>query len=81
VYPQPTEWQRIGNQIDATLIFAGAHFVNVLFDHRAPPSEPCSKPSRMEKLTFINCHDFVDLALFSFGKAPALFGFGLDFFA
>src|SRR5436309_2099136 len=27
--PQPTEWQRIGNQIDAAMIFAGAHFVNV----------------------------------------------------
>ena len=22
--PQPTEWQRIGNQIDAAMIFAGA---------------------------------------------------------
>jgi hypothetical protein len=27
---QPTEWQRIGNQIDAALIFARTHFVNVL---------------------------------------------------
>jgi hypothetical protein len=26
---QPTEWQRIGNQIDAAMIFAGAHFVSV----------------------------------------------------
>jgi hypothetical protein len=24
--PQPTEWQRIGNQIDAPTIFAGADF-------------------------------------------------------
>jgi hypothetical protein len=24
---QPTEWQRIGNQIDAAFIFARAHFV------------------------------------------------------
>ena len=24
--PQPTEWQRIGNQIDAAMIFAGADF-------------------------------------------------------
>ena len=28
--PQPTEWQRIGNQIDAAMIFARADFVNVL---------------------------------------------------
>jgi hypothetical protein len=27
--PQPTEWQRIGNQIDAAFIFARADFVNV----------------------------------------------------
>ena len=26
---QPTEWQRIGNQIDATLVFARSHFINV----------------------------------------------------
>ena len=29
--PQPTEWQRIRNQIDAALIFARANFVNVHF--------------------------------------------------
>jgi hypothetical protein len=28
--PQPTEWQRIGNQIDGAMIFARADFVNVL---------------------------------------------------
>ena len=28
--PQPTEWQRIGNQIDAAMIFARSHFVKVL---------------------------------------------------
>ena len=27
--PQPTEWQHIGNQIDAAMIFARADFVNV----------------------------------------------------
>jgi hypothetical protein len=27
--PQPTEWQRIGNQIDAAFIFARTDFVNV----------------------------------------------------
>jgi hypothetical protein len=27
--PQATEWQNIGNQIDATMIFARADFVNV----------------------------------------------------
>jgi hypothetical protein len=27
--PQATEWQRIGNQIDAAMIFAGADFVKV----------------------------------------------------
>ena len=29
MYPEPTEWQRIGNQIDAAMIFARADFVNV----------------------------------------------------
>jgi hypothetical protein len=29
VIPQPTEWQRIGNQINAAMIFARADFVNV----------------------------------------------------
>jgi len=28
-YPQLTEWQRIGDQIDAAFVFAGADFVNV----------------------------------------------------
>jgi hypothetical protein len=28
--PQPTEWQRIGNQIDAAFIFARADFVKAL---------------------------------------------------
>ena len=27
--PQPTEWQHIGNEIDAALIFARSDFVNV----------------------------------------------------
>jgi hypothetical protein len=27
--PQPTEWQQIGNQIKAAMIFARADFVNV----------------------------------------------------
>ena len=27
--PQAPEWQRIGNQIDATMIFARADFINV----------------------------------------------------
>ena len=27
---QPTEWHRVGNQIDAAFIAAGADFVNVL---------------------------------------------------
>jgi len=27
--PQPTEWQRIGNEIDAAMIFTRADFVNV----------------------------------------------------
>jgi hypothetical protein len=31
--PQTTEWQRIGNQIDAAFIFARADFVKVLNDH------------------------------------------------
>jgi hypothetical protein len=29
VVPQPTEWQHIGNQIDATFVAAWADFVNV----------------------------------------------------
>jgi len=28
--PEASEWHRIGNQIDATMIFARADFVNVL---------------------------------------------------
>jgi hypothetical protein len=28
--PEPPEWQRIGNQIDAAMIFARANVVNVL---------------------------------------------------
>jgi hypothetical protein len=28
--PQPTEWQRVGNEIDAAMIFARADLVNVL---------------------------------------------------
>ena len=28
--PQPGEWERIGNQIDAAMIFAQANLVNVL---------------------------------------------------
>jgi hypothetical protein len=28
--PQPTEWQRIGDQIDAAMIFARSDFVNGL---------------------------------------------------
>ena len=30
VVPQPTEWQHIGNEIDAAFIFARADFVNVV---------------------------------------------------
>ena len=29
VIPQPAEWQRIGDQINTAMIFAGAYFVNV----------------------------------------------------
>jgi hypothetical protein len=29
VIPQPTEWQRIADQIDAAMIFARSDFVNV----------------------------------------------------
>jgi hypothetical protein len=33
--PEPTEWQRTGNQIDAAMIFARTDFVNVReFSHR-----------------------------------------------
>jgi hypothetical protein len=32
--PQTTEWQRIGNQIDAAFIFARSDFVNVFEPHR-----------------------------------------------
>ena len=28
--PQATEWQRVGEEIDAVMIFARSHFVNVL---------------------------------------------------
>ena len=29
VVPQPPEWQRVGNEIDAAMIFARSDFVNV----------------------------------------------------
>ena len=32
--PQATEWQRIGNQINAALVAARAHFVNACCVHR-----------------------------------------------
>jgi hypothetical protein len=37
-YPEPTERQRIGNQINATMIFARTNFVNVhiIFCERLP---------------------------------------------
>jgi hypothetical protein len=28
--PQPTEWQHVGDQIDAAFVFARSDFVNVL---------------------------------------------------
>ena len=31
---EPTEWQRIGNQIDAAMIFTGSDFVNLQWLHR-----------------------------------------------
>jgi hypothetical protein len=31
VVRHPVEWQRIGNQIDATFTFARAHFVSVFY--------------------------------------------------
>ncbi len=35
VVPQPTEWQHIGNQIDAAMIFARSDFVGMAcFQHR-----------------------------------------------
>jgi len=45
--PQPTEWQRIGDQINAASIFARADFVNVLrishplWDRRNFPARGC----------------------------------------
>jgi hypothetical protein len=36
--PQPTEWQRIGNQIDAAMIFARSDFVSV--DAHKQPDVP-----------------------------------------
>ena len=33
--PQPTEWQRIGNQIDAAMIFTRADFVKVILISRS----------------------------------------------
>jgi hypothetical protein len=36
--PQPDEWQRIGNQVDAAMIFAGTDFVKVHRIKRLFPS-------------------------------------------
>ena len=42
--PQPTEWQHIGNQINAALIFARADFVNAQGMHDAPASDSRANP-------------------------------------
>jgi hypothetical protein len=41
--PQPTKWQRIGDKIDAAMIFARSNFVNVLWvSHRNGQRLACS---------------------------------------
>ena len=37
IVPEPTEWQRIGNQIEAATILARADFVRVDGMHRCCP--------------------------------------------
>jgi hypothetical protein len=39
--PQPTEWQRIDNQIDAAFIFARSDFVNVVIRLRRSVQSSC----------------------------------------
>ena len=48
--PKPTEWQRIGNQIDAAMIFARAHFVNV--DQLQRRNIVCQSQARLVVLVF-----------------------------
>ncbi|HTG28837.1 MAG TPA: hypothetical protein VK818_11515 [Methylomirabilota bacterium] len=45
---QATEWQRIGNQIDAAMIFAGPDFVNV---HYFPATQESHRRPRRTKVT------------------------------
>jgi hypothetical protein len=42
--PQPTEWQRIGNQIDAAMVFARSDFASV--QHPVSAIEPSSTTSK-----------------------------------
>ena len=52
VVPQPTEWQRIGNQINAAFIFARADFVSVLSKgHPALDFPHCLSSDGYEKST------------------------------
>ena len=44
--PQPTEWQRVGNQIDAAFSFAGADFVNA----HGMPNRRRKRPRRLQQL-------------------------------
>jgi hypothetical protein len=43
--PQPTEWQRIGDEIKAAFIFARSDFVNVFEEKAVNVGEACS-PTR-----------------------------------
>jgi hypothetical protein len=43
--PQPTEWQRIGNQIDAAMIFTGPDFVGVHGNAQQLASARCFRAS------------------------------------
>jgi hypothetical protein len=40
--PQPTEWERIGNEIDAAFIFTRADFVKVFEEKAVNVGEACS---------------------------------------
>ena len=55
VIPEPTEWQRVRNQINTAFVFARTDFVSVHAFHAAPPSYAGLLPDGNYMMLFI-CH-------------------------
>ena len=50
--PQPTEWQHVGNQIDAAMVFTRSHFVNMHLALHTTLSLPCGEETRRFTASF-----------------------------